>query len=234
MQHDVNLNSKSRAPNGTVARALVFAAIATIISGSKLAVVNNAAVGESQPKMSDAVDVVVYASDLSESALDEWEFANDPSSPGGKMVMTPNKGDEVDPPPENDPHVIFKANVQRGVPYRCWIHMKVGTPKGKSKANRVWVQFSHAVDKSNKEILAPGTGSYLTAQGPEREGWTWVACDMNSKPSESLVVFRISGEITVRVQEGMEGVGFDQLVFSPARFLEKPPAEPIVKRSTKS
>jgi hypothetical protein len=107
----------------------------------------------------------------------------------------------------------------------------VGTPKGKSQANMVWVQFTDAVDKANKEVLLPGSGSYLTARGPERQGWTWVPCDFaNFKSSGSLVSFRISGEVTVRVQAGMEGVGFDQLVLSPARFLEKPPSDAIVKK----
>ncbi len=174
-------------------------------------------------------DVVVYASDLPNGALSEFAVWNDAASPGGKMVGTPNTGDELDPPPENDPHVTFKVQAQGGVPYRCWIHMKVGPPKGKSQANKLWVQFSDAVDKANNAVLKPGTGSYLTAQGPVQQGWTWVACD--SKANEHLIHFRSSGEVTVRLQAGMEGVGFDQLVLSPARFLEQPPSEAIVPKT---
>ena len=176
-------------------------------------------------------EVVVYAADLPKSALFESGFWKDPASPGGQLVGTPNNGDKLDPPPENDPHVTFKAQVQRGVPYRCWVHMKVGAPKGKSQANRVYVQFSDAVDKANKEVFSPGTGSYLTAQGPTQPGWTWVPCDVaDSKAAESLISFRTSGEVTVRVQMGMEGVGFDQFLLSPAQFLEKPPSEAVVKK----
>jgi hypothetical protein len=217
---------------GVAAGVLTLISLAAIVYGHMPAIVNSAVAGEHQGKKPEgaAPEVVLYASDLSESALDEFDFADDPSSPGGKMVVTPNKGDELDPPPENDPHVIFKARVQRGVPYRCWIHMKVGTPKGKSQANMVWVQFTDAVDKSSKEVLAPGTGSYLTARGPQRQGWVWVPCDFaNSRSTGSLVFFRVSGEVTARVQAGMEGVGFDQLVLSPARYLEKPPSDAIVK-----
>ena len=43
-----------------------------------------------------------------------------------------------------------------------------------------------------------------------------------------LVTFRTSGEVTVRVQAGAEGVGFDQLVLSPSRFLEKAPTDAVV------
>ena len=190
-------------------------------------------VAQTQGKSSPGAtpEVVVYASDLPKSALSEFDFWNDPGSPGGRMVGTPNSGDELDPPPENDPHVTFKVQVQRGVPYRCWIHMKVGAPKGHSQANMLSVQFSDAVDKANKEVFKPGTGSFLTAHGPAREGWTWVGCGFaDSKLSEPLIYFRTSGEITVHLQAGMEGVGFNQFLLSPARFLEKPPSEAVVEK----
>ena len=169
-------------------------------------------------------EVVVYATDLPTSALSEFSFWAGPASPGGKMVGTPNSGDNLDPPPEDDPHVLIKIQVQPGVPYRPWIHMYVGQPKGVSKANLVWVQFTNALDKTNKAILAPGTADYLTLQGPTREGWVWVG-------SERLVYFQAAVEVTARIQAGMEGVGFDQLVLSPARFLDKAPSEAVVAKS---
>ena len=202
-------------------------------AGSLPALMYNATAAQGQQGnlKNSSREVLVYASDLPSSALSEFEYWNDPASPGGRMVGTPNKGDDLDPPPENDPHVTFKAVVQRGVPYRCWIHMKVGAPKGKSQANVLWVQLSGAVDPANNEILAPGTGSYLTARGPMREGWTWVACDFTGpKPAKPLIHFRDGGEVTVRLQAGMEGVGFDQFLLSPARFLENPPSGLVVKK----
>jgi hypothetical protein len=177
-------------------------------------------------------DVVVYVTDLPSRALSEFDLLNDPASPGGKMAGTTNSGEELDPPPENDPHVTFTAPVQRGVSYRCWIHMKVAPPKGKSQGNVVWVQFSDAVDGAGKAVLKPGTGSFLTARGPAQPGWAWVGCDRGgtAKASESLIQFGTGGDVTVRVQAGMEGVGFDQLILSPARFLDKPPSEAVVQK----
>lgn len=177
-----------------------------------------------------APEIVVYASELPRRALSEFDFWNDPASPGGKLVGTRNTGDELDPPPENDPHVIFPVQVEQGVPYRCWIHMKVGAPKGKSQANKFWVQFTNAVDKANKPTLKPGTGSYLTAQGPTRQGWTWVGCDPANASADPLVRFGTTGQVNVRLQAGMEGVGFDQFVLSPAKYLDKPPAEAVVTK----
>jgi hypothetical protein len=176
-------------------------------------------------------DVVLYASDLIKANLSEFEFWNDPTSPDGKLVGTPNDGGELDAPPEDDPHVTFKVQVQGGIPYRCWIHMKVGAPKGKSQANKFWVQLTGAVDKTNKEVFKPDTNSYLTAQGPTEQGWAWVRCLLEgSELSESLVYFRNSGEVTVRIQAGMEGTGFDQFMLSPVKFLENPPSEAIVRK----
>jgi hypothetical protein len=180
------------------------------------------------PPPAGAGEVVIYASDLSPSALAEFEFWDDPASPGGKLAGTPNTGGQLDPPPENDPHVTFKVAVQGGVPYRCWIHMKVGAPKGVSQANKLWVQVSGAVDKAGQPVFKPDTGSYLTAQGPAQEGWAWVGCDATN--AESLITFATAGEATVRLQAGMEGVGFDQFLLSSARFLTQPPAEPVVAR----
>jgi hypothetical protein len=173
-----------------------------------------------------APEVVVYASELPNNALSEFDFWNDAAAPGGKLVGTVNKGDELDPPPENDPHVIFPVSVDAGVAYRCWIHMKVGTPKGKSQANRLYVQFTNAVDKANKPTLKPGTGSYLTAQGPTQVGWAWVPCGSAS----DQIRFATTGQARVRLQAGMEGVGFDQFVLSSAKYVEKPPSEAVVPK----
>jgi hypothetical protein len=109
--------------------------------------------------------------------------------------------------------------------------MKVGKPKAVSRANLLYVQFTSAVDNANRDVFRPGTGSYLTAQGPAREGWTWVGCDpRDPKASGPLVLFRTSGEVTVRIQAGMEGVGFDQVLLSPARFLHEAPSEMVVAK----
>src|SRR5262245_8808384 len=177
-------------------------------------------------------DVVVYASDVQQDALtDELIFSDDPASPGGKMIILPNTGDKLNAPPEDDPHFTFPVQVQSDVPYRCWIHMKVGAPKGVSQANRFYVQFSDAVDKAKQPVFTQGTGSYLTAQGPQQEGWTWVSCESSDPDApESLLYFRISGKVTARLQAGMEGVGFDQFLLSPGRFLQQPPTEAVVPK----
>lgn len=176
-------------------------------------------------------EVVVYASDVTQSGLFELDYFDDTDSPGGKRIGLPNNGNELDPPPQNGPNATFKVKVQSGIPYRCWIHMKVGTSQASSQANLIWVQLSDAFDKANKEILEPGTDSYLTAQGPAQVGWSWVGCNLSdSGLPDPPLYFQTKEEITVRLQAGMEGVGFDQFLLSPAKYLNAPPSEPVVKK----
>jgi len=182
----------------------------------------------SDAPVGDAGEIVVYMTDLAENALTELEFMDDSASPGGKYVSLPNNGDELDPPPENDPHVTFNVPVTEDTPYRCWVHLKVGAPLGNSTANVVWVQFSDAMDVAGNAAYQPGSNSYLTAQGPTSEGWTWVGCDLQGGAEGTLVNFSTTGEVTVRIQAGAEGVGFDQFVLSPAKYLEMAPTEAVV------
>lgn len=220
---------------GSTTAAVAFAGFAIVVfaaTGAAPQTPPGGAGAATQAKSIGASEVIVHVSDLPRSALSEFQFWNDPASPGGRLVGYPNHGEELDPPPENDPHVIFKVPVQRGVAYRCWVHMKVGKAAGKSQANLLFVQFGDAVDEANREVLKPGTGSYLIARGPAREGWTWTACELpNGKGSAPRIQFRTSGEVTMRLQAGMEGVGFDQVLLSPARFLDKAPSEAVVAKA---
>ena len=61
-----------------------------------------------------------------------------------------------------------------------------------------------------------------------------MGCDRaDPKSPGPLVHFRASGEVSVRIQAGMEGVGFDQVVLSPARFLDEPPSEAVVAKPSR-
>ena len=163
------------------------------------------------------IEVVVHVTDLPRTALDEFEFWSDPASPGGRLVGTPNTGRRARPAARGRSRTCASGFASSaGVPYRCWIHMKVGKPKGKSQANLLYVQATNAVDRGGREVFKPGTGSYLAAQGPAREGWTWVACDPVEPASpDPYLRFRTSGEVAVPVQAGMEGIGFDQFLLEP-------------------
>jgi hypothetical protein len=233
IESDRNLVMRSRSSRALRGRAGAWGHVAAMIAMAILWAGNYgwAASPTAKPKApaarSATGEIVVYASELPKQGLSEFSVWKDPASPGGVLVGTPNSGDELDPPPENDPHVTFKVKVQSGVAYRPWMHMKVGAAKGKSQANLVFVQFSGAVDAKKQPTLEPKGESYLSLRGPARPGWAWVSV---SDSDPKTVTFASSGEITVRLQAGMEGVGFDQFVLSPARYKDAPPSEAVVKK----
>ncbi|MCE7986407.1 MAG: hypothetical protein DYG89_34990 [Caldilinea sp. CFX5] len=176
-------------------------------------------------------EIVVYTADLAEETLYELERWEDPAAAEGELLGVTNYGDELDAPPENDPHALFTVAVEADTPYRCWVHMKVGAPKGVSTANLLWVQLGAAVDANGQERFRPETDSFLTVQGPATEGWNWVPCSApDGDAAASLIYFAASGETTVRIQAGMEGVGFDQFILSAADYLADAPTAAIVVR----
>lgn len=179
-----------------------------------------------------ADEIIVYTADLPEEGLYELELWEDDAAAEGELLGVTNNGDELDAPPENDPHATFTVAVQAGVPYRCWVHMLVGAAKGKSQANLFWVQFSGAVDQNKQGVYAPESPSFLTVQGPTQEGWTWVPCTLAgaTEPDASLITFANSGAVTARIQAGMEGVGFDQFLLSAGEYLENPPTAAVVEK----
>lgn len=203
------------APDGSVATA-------PVASGA-------APSGENASPTAGGAEVIVYTADLGEETLYELELWEDPAAAEGELLGVTNNGDELDAPPENDPHVLFTVAVEADIPYRCWVHMKVGAPQGVSTANLVWVQFGNSVDENGQELFRPESDSFLTAQGPTQEGWSWVPCTgPDGDAAGALIRFAASGETTVRIQAGMEGVGFDQFVLSAGAYLENPPTEAIV------
>jgi hypothetical protein len=186
--------------------------------------------GSAAPAAAGA-EIVVYTADLAEETLYELELWEDPDAAEGELLGVTNAGDELDAPPENDPHVLFPVVVEADTPYRCWVHMKVGAPKGVSTANLVWVQFGNAVDADGQERFRPESDSFLTAQGPTTEGWSWVPCTVpDGDAAASLIRFAENGETSVRIQAGMEGVGFDQFILSAATYLAEAPTAAIVTK----
>ncbi len=177
-------------------------------------------------------EIFILASDLPPGALfDEFELRQDARSPGKTMIVSPNDGSLLDPPPENEACAIFKVQVRDGVPYRCRVRMKVGAAKGRSLANILYVQFTNAVDEENREIFTLGTADCLMLRAPPREGWHWVGRDQEDPGAiEPSIRFRTSGEITVRIAAGAGGVGFDQFVLSPVPFADPSPSARLIKQ----
>src|SRR5437870_672983 len=110
MKGDVSWITKSRAPMvvGAAAGVLAWVGLAAgVVSvwaeGPQPVLGNSIVVAQAQVTK----EVVIFVSDLPKSGLSEFEFWKDPASPGGQLIGTPNNGDNLDPPPESEPHVTF-------------------------------------------------------------------------------------------------------------------------------
>ena len=119
--------------------------------------------------------------------------------------------------------VTFDANA--GMPYTLWLRMQA---VNNSKYNdSLWVQFSDAMASgasiypmnttSGLDVnLAPdSTGASLNHWGWQNTGY-WL-----SQPT--TVTFATSGTHTMRIQVREDGVQFDQIVLSSARYLTAAP-----------
>ncbi len=180
-------------------------------------------------------EAVVHAADLPKDALaGDFRFDETPPAAGGRFVSVACDGRGEPLPPTNPNHVTFKMPVTGGVPYRLWVHLRPEEPCGPRHQHVVHVQITGATDKTTGESLDVGGARYLTIRGDGKPGWGWWGRDsQDSRAVEPLLVFRSSGEVTVRLYEGNHGTAIDQVLLSPAKYLDRPPAEAILPKTSK-
>lgn len=91
----------------------------------------------------------------------------------------------------------FDVQIRASLFHPHWIHMLVGSPRGKSTANVSWAQFLGTADKANREVFIPRTDSYLPATGSMQEGRKWAGCDPpeSVSPIDTLIYFQNSREV---------------------------------------
>jgi len=178
-----------------------------------------------------AGDIVIYAADLAAGALHgSWSLVPDATSPLGITLATPDGGIANPNAPLASPvdyvDVTFTANA--ATPYRVWVRMKA---LDDSKYNdAVWVQFSDA-RVGGSPVYALGSTSGLLVNlatdgtGSSLNGWGW----QNTAywlSQATTVTFATTGTHTMRIQVREDGVRVDQIVLSPAKYLNTPPGPP--------
>jgi hypothetical protein len=93
----------------------------------------------------------------------------------------------------------------------------------------VHVQFSDSVTSGGSPIYRIGTMSSAEVNledcgsGCSIAGWGWQDNGYGSGALGPVVYFASTGTQTVRVQIREDGVGIDQIMLSPERFLSTPP-----------
>jgi len=169
-------------------------------------------------------DIVVYASDVTPGNIHGmWTVASDATSPNGLKLATPFTGWSSTGQPLAAPadYVDVPFTAPAGVPFTLWI--RVEALNNAKASDSLWVQFSDAQVNGTAAYPINTTSGLLvnlatdtTAASDQAWGWVngayWLA-------QSATVTFAAGGTHTLRVQVRESGVMFDQIVLSPATYL---------------
>jgi hypothetical protein len=170
-------------------------------------------------------EVVIYANEIPASG--GWTIVNDAGAAAGLKLFVPDQNWSNTNGPLAAPTRYFDVtfSAEPNTRYRLWLRLRAD---GDSKYNdSVYVQFSDAVNAAGAAVYGIGTTAGLTVNlatcgicPPQGWGWQNRAYWLSDTGE---VWFASSGSHTMRVQLREDGVGLDQIVLSPKRYLDTPP-----------
>jgi hypothetical protein len=172
-----------------------------------------------------ASEIVLYARDATARA-GNWQSVADNTAAGGIRLWNPDGGmpklTSAAASPANGFELTFDA--QAGVPYHLWLRMKADNDSWQNDS--VFVQFSDSLDPSGRAAWRMNTTAATVVSledctGCGEHGWGWN--DNGYDTAGTLVTFERDGRHTIRVQQREDGVSIDQIVLSPAAYLNAAP-----------
>ncbi|MBS1817922.1 MAG: carbohydrate-binding protein [Acidobacteria bacterium] len=175
-----------------------------------------------------AQDIVLYTSDVT-VAQGNWGAVSDAGAAGGQRMTSNDSGWSSPNAALANPSDYFEATFTAPsfTTYHVWLRMRAGS---NSKWNdSVWVQFNDAADPNGSAAYRIGTTDALLVNlepcsncGVSNWGWAdkgyWVS-------QSALVMFGARGTHTIRVQTREDGAQIDQIVLSPATYLNRAPGQ---------
>jgi hypothetical protein len=120
--------------------------------------------------------------------------------------------------------LTFEAEARK--PYRLWLRAKA--EKDSYLNDSVYVQFNQSVDAVGAPMWRIGTISGTPvvledAGGAGVSGWGWQDNGYGPGALGPVVYFGTAGTQRLRIQVREDGLGIDQVVLSPARYLTVSP-----------
>jgi hypothetical protein len=172
-------------------------------------------------------DIVLYAS-AATARTGAWQIVSDPGAAGGSRLHLPDAGAAKISSPAASPANYFEVtfNAEAGKAYRLWIR---GKAQNNSWGNdSVFVQFSGAVTSSGTARWRIGTTSATEwnledCSGCGISGWGWQDNGWGTGVMGPVVYFATTGTQRIRIQPREDGVSIDQIVLSPATYLNAAP-----------
>jgi hypothetical protein len=170
-------------------------------------------------------EVVLHARSAS-VVSGSWRVVDDATAAGGARLWNPDAGAPKLTAAASAPAGYFELSftAEAGRPYRLWL-------RGQAEANSwtndsVFVQFNGSVDQYGTPAFRIGTSgatvvSIEEGSGMGLSGWGWQ--DNGYDSLGPLVYFASTGTQTIRIQQREDGVSIDQILLSPAAFLQVAP-----------
>jgi hypothetical protein len=177
--------------------------------------------------VSSAPEIVLHAKAAAVTGS-AWTIVGDTSAAGGARLQNADHGlAKVSAPartPASYAELAFQAVA--GVPYRLWIRGKAH--KDGWANDSVFVQFDGAIDGSGRPLYAIGSlnGAVVNLEecsGCGLAGWGWQDNGYGTGVLGPVIRFSRTGLQRVRIQAREDGLGIDQVVLSPGRFLSAAP-----------
>lgn len=171
-------------------------------------------------------DILIYAG-TSPTVNGNWLPIGDGTAAGAARMWNPNRGAARISTPQANPADYFEVtfNATAGVGYHLWIR---GKADGDSYINdSVYVQFSGSVTSSGSPTYRIGTTSAAqynleNCSGCGVASWGWQDNAFGTATPQAIY-FATTGQQTIRIQVREDGLSIDQIMLSPAKFLNTSP-----------
>jgi hypothetical protein len=178
-------------------------------------------------RLGAAADVILWAAGATIRGS-AWTVVSDSTAAGGSRVANADARAPKSTAPLASPASYFELsfNADARTAYRLWIR---GKAQGNSYLNdSAYVQFSDSVTSSGAATWRIGTTSAIAyvledASGAGVSGWGWQDNAYGAGALGPPVYFQSTGTHRIRIQVREDGLSIDQIVLSPATYLNTSP-----------
>jgi hypothetical protein len=179
------------------------------------------------PDPGGASDIILYAA-RAQTVSGSWTVVADESAAGGSRMQSANVGASKVVTPLAAPAHYFEIafDAEAGTAYHLWLR---GRAEGNHWANdSVHVQFDNAVNDAGAPVYRIGSTSSAEinledCSGCGLSGWGWQDNGYGTGVLGPAIRFASGGPQRLRIQVREDGLGIDQIVLSPTRFLSAAP-----------
>ena len=172
-------------------------------------------------------EIVLYAAEATVRSAN-WQTVADATAAGGARLANTDLGAAKLTTALANPVHYFEMtfNAQAGRAYRLWIRGKAQNDYWGNDS--VFVQFSGSVNSSGAAVYRIGSTAATeynleNCSGCGIRGWGWQDNGWGVGVMGPLIYFQTTGAQTIRVQVREDGLSIDQIVLSPATYLNASP-----------